>query len=93
MRHIKLFEEYKVDDHATQVPGIGAVKFRSESRDYHDGQTYMTTYAYNSEGKWIGWCDWSEYEKEIGIEMIEVLPEYRRKGIATMIMDVRKTLE
>jgi GNAT superfamily N-acetyltransferase len=88
MKRIKLFEEYVDKDFKREIPGIGMVKFHSGSRDYHSGQSYMTTAAYDSDGNCVGWCDWSEYENEISIDMLEVPEKYRRKGIATMIMDV-----
>mgnify|MGYP006344596123 FL=1 len=50
----------------------------------------MTTYAMDSHNNWLGYCEWSEYEREISIEMMEVRPEFRRKGIASFIMDVIK---
>ena len=40
MKYLKLFEEYVEKKFEKNIPGIGLVKVRSESRDYHSGQSY-----------------------------------------------------
>lgn len=46
----------------------------------------MVIYAKNKSGNVVGYLSFSEYRNEPSIKMIEVLPQYRRKGIATKML-------
>ncbi len=65
------------------------LKFSENMRDYHSGQSFMNAYAY-SNNVMVGRVDYSIYDKKIYIDFIEVNPEYRRKGIATKLVDFIK---
>lgn len=79
------------DEHpSVEVAGIGKVRLFTEMNDYHSGQSYMVSYAVGPDDEELGHCDWSEYNKEISIDMMEVKEKYRRKGIATLLMNTIK---
>jgi GNAT superfamily N-acetyltransferase len=65
------------------------IKYREEMRDYHSGQSYMTAYAEENR-EVVGWCNYSIYKNKVYIDMVEVKPEYRRKGIASELMNFIK---
>lgn len=65
------------------------ILFHNESRNYHHGQMDMTAKAI-LDNKVIGYCDYSIFENEIYIEMIEVIDEFKRQGLASRIMDFIK---
>ena len=79
MKLVKLQEILKEEEY----------KFIENMRDYHSGQSYMNAYAYLN-NEIVGRVDFSIYDKKLYIDMIEVEPEYRRKGIATKLMDFVK---
>ena len=55
------------------------------STDYAYGE-YLYTMAYTQDGKVVGTLKYGEYDGEPNVKMIEVAPEYRRKGIATKLL-------
>lgn len=61
------------------------VKFREESVNYHDGQHDLVIYALIN-GIVHGYIEYSLFQNEIYINMIEVTEENKRKGIATKMM-------
>lgn len=61
------------------------IKFKDTCRGSHDGQTDMTIYAILNNIV-VGYIDYSIFENEIYIEMIEVVEEEKHKGIATKMM-------
>jgi len=65
------------------------LKFRHESRDAHDGQVDMTCFAVAADdpNKPYGYVDYSIFQDEVYIEMVEVPPRYRHyHGIAARMM-------
>lgn len=64
---------------------IDSVKFRAEMTDAYSGQTNHRVTAEES-GKVLGRLSYSVYGDEAQVDMIEVDPEYRRRGIATRLM-------
>ena len=55
------------------------------STGYASGETYFTM-SYEQDGKTVGTLEYGEYDGEANVKMIEVEPEYRRKGIATKLL-------
>lgn len=85
-----ILKEIKKD--IQNVSGIGNIEFESTSTDSFDNQVEMVTYAFLPGGKgydgpWIAYCEYSLFENEINIEMIEVRKEYRRHKIANMLIN------
>lgn len=70
-----LFEEEK--------PGLN-VKFTEESRGSHHRQHDLTAYA-TLDGIVVGYVEYSIFQNEIHIEMVEVAEEYKRNGVATKL--------
>lgn len=61
------------------------INFKNEMRGFHHGQSDMTLSAYIGKDL-AGIIDYTEYEKEPSISMIEVAPQFRRKGIARKLI-------
>lgn len=57
------------------------ITYTNEMRGHHHGQNDMTIRA-KIDGETVGLLHYVEYQKEPSISMIEVSPEYRRRGIA-----------
>lgn len=55
------------------------------STGYGYGETYFTM-SYTQDGKTVGTLEYGEYEGQPNVKMVEVDPEYRRKGIATKLL-------
>ena len=55
------------------------------STGYGYGETYYNM-SYEQDGKVVGLLQYGEYDGNPNVKMIEVVPEYRRKGIATKLM-------
>lgn len=55
------------------------------STDYAYGETYYTM-SYEQDGKVVGTLEYGEYEGQPNVKMVEVLPEYRRKGIGKKLL-------
>lgn len=55
------------------------------STGYASGETYFTM-SYEQDGKVVGTLEYGEYEGQPNVKMVEVNPEYRRKGIATKLL-------
>lgn len=58
---------------------------KDNSTGYASGETYFTM-SYTQDGKVVGTLEYGEYDGEANVKMIEVDPEYRRKGIAKKLM-------
>lgn len=52
----------------------------------HSGQMDLRLTATNAQGEVVGHLDYTEFRGQIHIKYIEVLPEYRRQGIGTQLM-------
>ena len=83
-RRLKSGRVVPVRAHSTsrtkKAPGI---KFRSEMMNHHHGQSDMQMSAFDAKGVRIGYVDYTLFEGDISIRMVEVSKRYRRKGIAT----------
>lgn len=55
------------------------------STGYSHGESYYTM-SYMQDGKVVATLEYGEYDGEANVKMIEVEPEYRRKGIATKLL-------
>ena len=55
------------------------------STDYANGEYYHTM-VYTQDGTIVGKLDYGVYDEKPNVKMIEVDPEYRRRGIATKLM-------
>lgn len=75
MRYFELFE--------AKEPPKG-LAFRNEVRDYIKGQMNCTLQALVA-GKYAGHIDYSVWQDDVSIQMIEV-PKLKRKGIATALL-------
>ena len=56
-----------------------------EVNDWHSGEMFATM-SYTQDGKVVGTLEYSVYDGEPNVKMVEVLPEYRRKGIGTKLL-------
>jgi len=74
---MKLLHLYEADD--------SSIEFINTSRDFHHGQHDLTLWA-KVNNKRVGKIDYSVYEDEPQIQMIEVAPSYRGKGIASQLL-------
>lgn len=54
--------------------------------DSHSGQKYCQLLAYDKEGKCVGYLQYSEYEKQLYVDMIKVDKSHQRQGIATDLL-------
>ena len=75
-----------------EMLGIGSIEIHTSAIDYRSGQHYMTTFA-TLNNETIGWVDWSEYNKEIYIDYVEVKEPYRMKGLAKKLFNIIKESE
>lgn len=66
-----------------------AIQHSVESRAFHSGQHDLTL-SFTLAGKLIGYIDYSVFDDEVHIQMIKVLPAYRRQGFGTEML---KTLQ
>lgn len=55
------------------------------SRGYHHGQYDLAVVVYSGD-EIAGWIDYAVYEGEASIQMIEVKPEYARRGLAKQML-------
>ncbi len=60
------------------------LKFVETSRGSHSGQHDLTAFAILN-GITIGYVDYSIFQNEIHIEMVEVVDEYKRQGVGTKL--------
>ena len=69
------------------------IKFESGGDAVGDGQYdgYITANDPKT-GKKMGYLDYSYYDKEYNIQMIETNPEFKRKGVATALIEEIKKL-
>ena len=56
-----------------------------ESTGYGYGETFFTM-SYEQDGKVVGTIEFSEFDGEPNVKMIEVDPDYRRQGIGTKLL-------
>lgn len=61
------------------------ITIENEVNDFHSGETFSTMSA-KVDGKVVGTLEYSEYEGKPSVKMVEVSPEYRRKGIGTKLL-------
>lgn len=79
----KRFSEYKPSyRQLLKENDSNEIDYRHESVGYHHGQSDFIWKAYDGD-KVIGFITYVVYEGNPSIQMVEVLPEYRRKGIAS----------
>jgi len=58
---------------------------------YHHGQTDMMVRAYDTyTNQYVGYLSYSIFNDEIHVSMIEVLPNYRRQGVGTLLIKKMK---
>jgi GNAT superfamily N-acetyltransferase len=59
--------------------------------DYYKGETFGFIVLYDEVAqKKIGYLDWSKFHDDVWVKMIEIYPEYRRKGYGTKIINFLK---
>lgn len=63
----------------------GSNNIKDTSTGYSRGESYFTM-SYEQDGKTVGTLEYGVYEGEPNVKMIEVSPEYRRKGIGTKLL-------
>jgi hypothetical protein len=61
------------------------LSFRVEMRGYQHGQSDQTLSAFR-DGQYVGHIDYSDYENEPHVQMIEVPKDLRRQGIGTALV-------
>ena len=67
------------------------IDFRYDITGHHHGQDDGMVYAFNPETNGIyGQINWTSYQNETYINHIEVRPEFRRQGIARMMIEFLK---
>jgi len=54
--------------------------------DSHSGQNYCRLIAYDKQGNYVGHLDYSEYNHQLYVDMIEVDEKHQRQGIATDLL-------
>lgn len=57
------------------------IMFKNEMRGFHSGQKDLSLRAY-IDGKLVGWIDYVDFQGNPSISMIEIEPQYRRRGVA-----------
>lgn len=66
---------------------LTSLDLRVIHRGYHRGQHDGSVVAYDDEGEELGYLDYSLYEDELLVEIVNVYPEFRRLGIATAMYE------
>ena len=61
------------------------ITIENEVNDFYSGETFSTMTA-KVDGKVAGTLEYSEYEGKPSVKMVEVSPEYRRRGIGTKLL-------
>lgn len=64
---------------------VGKIKIKEEVTNSYAGEIFLTKTA-QINGKDVGKIEYSVYNNRPSIKMIEVMPEYRRQGIATKLL-------
>lgn len=64
---------------------ISDKNIKDVSTGYAYGESYYTM-SYTQDGKVVGTLEYGEYDGEPNVKMVEVDPEYRRKGIGTKLL-------
>ena len=57
------------------------IVYKNEMRGFHSGQKDLSLRAYIG-GELVGWIDYVDYHGDPSISMIEIFPQYRRRGVA-----------
>jgi GNAT superfamily N-acetyltransferase len=81
MRYLKHINE-------NETP-IDEVKIVEELRNFKGSEYFLTAYA-TIKGIYVGHCDYTLYKEDISINYLQVNKEFRKKGIATQLMDFVK---
>ena len=71
----------------TEIIGCDLDRIENDCYDSHQGETYCNILSYNKEKLLIGYIDYSIFEEEIHVKMIEVRTICKRKGIASKMME------
>ena len=75
---------------ASKIPRTAAAAptftYTAECLDHHHEETFCRVNAQSATGDYVGFISYGIYEDQIHIKMIEVMPEYRRQGVATGMM-------
>ena len=80
----KAYKESKTAEADTKY-SVTDKNIKVEVNDFHSGEMFATM-SYTQDGKVVGTLEYSEYEGEPNVKMIEVSPEYRRKGIGKKLL-------
>lgn len=65
------------------------IKLTNELLGSHSGQLDMRILAQDTTtGIYVGGVDYTIFGEELTVKMVEVIPDYRRRGIATMMYDL-----
>lgn len=87
------FESNQIKSVANDKPtGNADIRYSVSDKNITDvstGYAYDETYytmSYKQDGKTVGTLEYGEYEGKPNVKMIEVIPEYRRKGIGTKLL-------
>lgn len=62
------------------------ITIRNEVRDYYSGQLVGTLYALDDTGHVVGHLDWSYYDREPYIDMVEVDLGHRKRGVGLALV-------
>jgi ribosomal protein S18 acetylase RimI-like enzyme len=85
----KIFQAvYKLIDQYTDTSTsnkTAALKLEHRYHGYHDQQSDESIIAF-IDGEMAGFLDYSEFQKQPAVKMIEVKKEFQRKGIATELL-------
>ncbi len=67
------------------------IEFYNDCYDAHSGEDFCRIYADDKNtGDTIGIIDYSIYDDEIDIKMVEVIEPYRRQGVGTQMIEYLK---
>ena len=83
----KAFEDaYRGNGEVTDTKySVSDKNIKDVSTDYAYGETYFAM-SYTQDGKTVATLEYGEYDGKPNVKMIKVDPEYRRKGIATKLL-------
>ena len=66
------------------------IKIWNDCYDYHSGENFCRIIAQDNIGEVIGIINYSIFDDEIDIKMIEVVEGYRRQGVGTRMIEYLK---
>jgi ribosomal protein S18 acetylase RimI-like enzyme len=91
MRLVEFFTGVVTEAFLAEMNAGKDVDFRYDITGHHHGQDDGMVYAFNPETNGIyGQINWTSYQNETYINHIEVRPEFRRQGIARMMIEFLK---